>query len=436
MTVLRRMGSGHEVTRHVLENGLVVLLKEVHSAPLISFWVFYRVGSRNEQTGQTGVSHWVEHMMFKGTPRYPAGVLDREIDRNGGIWNAQTSFDYTAYYETLPADRIDLAIEAEADRMVNALFDPEETESERTVIISERQGSENSPMFWLNEEVQGMAFRVHPYHHTIIGDMADLETMTRDDLYHHYRRYYAPNNAIVVVVGAFASAEMLEKVKAVYGGIHPGDAPPPVVRKEPPQMGERRVNVERPGSTAFIEVMYRAPAVSNPDWFAFAALDSILGGPSGPGGGNIDNKTSRLYRGVVETGIAASASGHLYMTSDPFGYTITLAVNDDRTLEEAEAALDAVLDGLKTNPITQKELDKAKKQAKAAFAYATEGVTGQAYWLGYAEMLDSYTLFTDFVSRLEAVTLEQVQQVAEQYLRPSQRTLGRFIPQMENEAHA
>ncbi|MBZ0310010.1 MAG: insulinase family protein, partial [Anaerolineae bacterium] len=201
------MSSGHEVTRHVLENGLVVLLKELHSAPLISFWVFYRVGSRNEQTGQTGISHWVEHMMFKGTPRYPAGVLDREIDRNGGIWNAQTSFDYTAYYETLPADRIDLAIEAEADRMVNAVFDPEEVDSERTVIISERQGSENSPMFWLNEEVQGMAFRVHPYHHTIIGDMADLETMTRDNLYQHYRRYYAPNNAIVVVVGAFNSTD-------------------------------------------------------------------------------------------------------------------------------------------------------------------------------------------------------------------------------------
>ncbi len=430
------MSSGHEVTRHVLDNGLVVLLKELHSAPLISFWVFYRVGSRNEQTGHTGISHWVEHMMFKGTPRYPAGVLDREIDRNGGIWNAQTSFDYTAYYETLPADRIDLAIEAEADRMVNAVFDPEEVDSERTVIISERQGSENSPMFWLNEEVQGMAFRVHPYHHTIIGDMADLETMTRDDLYHHYRRYYAPNNAIVVVVGAFDSADMLEKIKAVYGSIHPGDTPPSVTRKEPPQMGERRVNVERPGSTAFLEVMYRAPAVSDPEWFAFAALDSILGGPSGPGGGNIDNKTSRLYRGLVETGIAASASGHLYMTQDPFGYTITLAVNDDRTLEEAEAALDAVIDGLKTTPITQKELDKAKKQARAAFAYATEGVTGQAYWLGYAEMLDSYTLFTDFVSRLEAVTLEQVQQAAEKYLRPSQRTVGRFIPQIEEADYA
>lgn len=420
-----------EVTRHTLDNGLVVLLKEVHSAPLISFWVFYRVGSRNEQTGQTGISHWVEHMMFKGTPMYPAGVLDREIDRNGGVWNAQTSFDYTAYYETLPADRIDLALQAEADRMVNSVFDPEETESERTVIISERQGSENSPMFWLNEEVQGAAFRVHPYHHTIIGDMVDLETMTRDDLYHHYKHYYTPNNAIVVAVGAFNSTEMLEKINAVYGAISPGDEPAPVTRKEPPQMGERRVNVERPGNTAFLQVMYRAPAVSDPEWFAFTALDSILGGPSGPGGGNIDNKTSRLYRGLVETGIAASAGGHLYMTKDPFGYTITLAVNDDKTLDEAEAALNAVLADLKATPITQAELDKAKKQARAAFAYATEGVTGQAYWLGYCEMLDSYTLFTDFVSRLEAVTLEQVQQVAEKYLKLSQRTVGRFIPQME-----
>lgn len=421
--------SNQEVSRHVLDNGAVVLLKELHSAPLISFWVFYRVGSRNEPTGQTGISHWVEHMMFKGTPQYPAGVLDREIDRNGGIWNAQTSFDYTAYYETLPADRIDLAIQAEADRMVNAIFDTAETESERTVIISERQGSENSPMFWLNEEVQGAAFRVHPYHHTIIGDMADLESMSRDDLYNHYKRYYSPNNAIIVAVGAFDSAEMLKKIEQVYGELPRGSEPPPVTRKEPSQMGERRVNVERPGNTAFLEVMYRAPAVSDAEWFAFAALDSILGGPSGPGGGNIDNKTSRLYRGLVETGIAASASGHLYMTKDPFGYTITLAVNDDKTLEEAESALDAVLADIKTHPLTQKELDKAKKQAKAAFAYATEGVTGQAYWLGYAEMLDSYTLFTDFVSRLEAVTLEEVQAVAEKYLKPSQRTVGRFIPQ-------
>ncbi|MEP7292145.1 MAG: pitrilysin family protein, partial [Chloroflexota bacterium] len=170
------------VTRHVLSNGMVVLLKEVHSAPIVSWWVMYRIGSRNERTGTTGISHWVEHMMFKGTEQFPPGYLDKAIDRVGGSWNAQTFLDYTAYYETLPASEIDLALRLEADRMTNAQFDPEEVESERTVIISERQGAENSPMFWLGEEMQAAAFRVHGYHHEIIGDMTDLHTMTRDDL--------------------------------------------------------------------------------------------------------------------------------------------------------------------------------------------------------------------------------------------------------------
>ena len=422
-----------DVKRHVLDNGLVVLLKEVHSAPLISWWVFYRVGSRNEHTGQTGISHWVEHMMFKGTEKYPAGVLDKEIERNGGMWNAQTSFDYTAYFETLPADRIDLAIEAEADRMVNAQFDPEETESERTVIISERQGSENSPMFWLNEEVQAMTFRVHPYHHTIIGDMVDLETMSHDDLFNHYRRYYAPGNAIAVAVGDFDSAEMLAKIEKHYGSLQPGAELAPVHRTEPDQMGERRVNVERPGTIQFLEIMYRAPGVLDDDWFKLAALDSILGGPSGPGGGNIDNKTSRLYKHLMETGIAADVSGHLYMTKDPFAYAITVVVRNDRTLDDAETALDNLIEGLQENPITQAELDKAKKQARAAYVYATESVTGQARWLGYAEMLGDHTLFTNFVDKLEAVTLEDVLDVAQRYLIRSRRTVGRFIPTMMEE---
>ncbi|NJL92646.1 MAG: insulinase family protein [Anaerolineae bacterium] len=418
----------HDVTRHVLDNGLVVLLKEVHSAPIISWRVFYRVGSRNEQTGQTGISHWVEHMMFKGTPRFPAGELDKEIERNGGTWNAQTSFDYTAYFETLPADRIQLALEIEADRMVNAIFDAEETESERTVIISERQGSENSPFFWLSEEVQAMAFRVHPYHHTIIGDMADLHTITQADLYNHYRRHYVPNNAIAVAVGDFDSAQMLDQINAHYGQIPAGASAAPVLREEPPQTGERRVDVRRPGSVPILEVLYRAPAVSHPDWFKLAALDSILGGPSGPGGGNIDNKTSRLYRGLIETGVAAAAYGNLEMTKDPFGYGLVVVVREGSSLEAAEAALDRVLEELQTRPITQAELDKAKKQARAAFAYATEGASGQAHWLGFAEMLDHYTLFTEFVQRLEAVTLEDVQAVAAQYFDPTQRTVGRFIP--------
>ncbi len=426
----------HDVSRHVLDNGMVVLLKESHSAPLISWWVFYRVGSRNEYTGQTGISHWVEHMMFKGTEKFAAGYLDKEIERNGGVWNAQTSFDYTAYFETLPADRITLALEAEADRMMNATFQADEVESERTVIISERQGAENNPLFWLGEEVQAAAFRVHPYHHMIIGDMADLESMTRDNLYTHYKHFYVPNNAIVVAVGDFDSAEMLAEIERVYGGLPRGDVPAEAVRTEPEQSGERRVDVERPGSTQFLELLYRAPAVMDKDWFAFAALDSVLGGPSGPGGGNIDHKTSRLYQGLVESGLAVEIASQLYMNKDPFGYNITVVVRDDRTLDEAQAALDALLDDLRDNSITQAELDKAKKQARAAFAYATENATGQARWLGYAEMLGDYRLFTDFVPRLEAVTLDDVNRVARHYLRRNQRTVGRFIPQQDEVQHA
>jgi zinc protease len=395
------------------------------------------VGSKDESTGQTGISHWVEHMMFKETPAFPAGVLDKEIDRLGGVWNAQTSYDYTAYYETLPAEKIELALRAEADRMMNAVFDPKEVDSERTVIISERQGSENSPMFWLGEAIQAAAFQVHPYRHSIIGDMADLETMTRDDLYGHYKRFYNPGNAIAVAVGDFDSAAMLAQIQAQYGHLAAQPEPRRLHRPEPEPTGQRRIDVERPGSTAFLEVLYRTPSATHEDWFTLAALDSILGGPSGPGGGNIDNKTSRLYKALVETGIAMDVGGYLSMSKDPFAYSVTVVVNSDRTLEEAEEALDDLIEAVKTDqPITQAELDKAKKQARAAFAYATENVTGQARWLGYAEMLGDYTLFTNYVQKLEAVTLEQVQSAAQRYLIPSRRTVGRFIPQVEEIDHA
>lgn len=418
-----------KVTRHVLDNGLVVLLKEVHSAPVISWWVLYRVGSRNERTGTTGVSHWVEHMLFKGTDEFPAGYLDKAIDREGGSWNAQTFFDYTAYYETLPADKIDLALRAEADRMVNAKFDVEEVESERTVIISERQGSENSPMFWLGEEMQAAAFRVHGYHHEIIGDMTDLHTMTRDDLYNHYRGHYMPNNAIAVAVGDFDTATMLARITELYGAIPAGDAPTLFVRPEPPQQGERRVTVERPGTTAFLEVSYKAPAATDPDWFKLAIVNSILCGPDGLGGGSIDNKTSRLYKALVETELAASVDGGLTPTIDPFVYSISATVLDGRTPEEVEAALDEQIARLVAGDITEQELARAKKQARALFAYGTERVTSQAFWLAFAENFASYTWFEDYLSNLEAVTLEDVHEAAAKYLRPQSRIVGYFSPQ-------
>ncbi|HKJ26907.1 MAG TPA: pitrilysin family protein, partial [Anaerolineales bacterium] len=201
-----------EITKVKLENGLTVLLKEIHTAPLVSAWIWYRVGSRNEIPGITGASHWVEHMMFKGTPAYPAGTLDKAISRLGGYWNAMTYVDWTTYFATMPAHTIDLILKVEADRMTNSLFNPHDVESERTVIISERQGNENNPTFLLSEEVQAAAYRVHPYHHQVIGDMADLHSMSREMLYQHYRSYYQPGNAVLTMAGAFESEKMLARI--------------------------------------------------------------------------------------------------------------------------------------------------------------------------------------------------------------------------------
>jgi zinc protease len=418
----------NRVTKHVLDNGLTVLLKEMHTAPVVSWWVLYRVGSRNEQTGQTGISHWVEHMMFKGTEAFPAGTLDRTIDREGGVWNARTSFDYTAYFETIPANRIDLALQVEADRMINALFDPDEVEAERTVIIAERQGSENAPTFWLSEEVRGAAFRVHPYHHEILGDMADLHTITRDDLYRHYRTYYVPNNAIAVAVGDFDTPEMLARVDALYGSMTPGPTPPPVTRAEPPQQGERTVRVEREGNASYVYLAYRAPEATHPDWFKLALLDSVLAGASAPGGGSTGNKTSRLYKALVETELATGVSGGLYPSIDPYLFNLVATVRDGRTPGEVQAALDAEIERLAAEMITQAELGKAKKQAKALFAYGTESVTGQAFWLAFSENFSSYTWYEDYLAHLEAVTLEDVHEAARHYLRRSQRTVGWLTP--------
>ena len=177
-----------------LPNGLTIILKEMHAAPVTSFCVWYRVGSRNERLGITGVSHWLEHMMFKGTPSFGEVEMDRLVSREGGVRNAFTWIDFTAYYETMPSDKIDLAIEMETDRMVNTVFTAKQVESERAVIINERQGSENSPLFRLFEDIQAAAFKVHPYGHEVIGHMADLQRITWDDLVGHYKQFYAPNS--------------------------------------------------------------------------------------------------------------------------------------------------------------------------------------------------------------------------------------------------
>ncbi|MCH7663388.1 MAG: insulinase family protein, partial [Chloroflexi bacterium] len=395
-----------------------------------SHWMWYRVGSRDELPGNTGISHWVEHMQFKGTPNFPGGELDKDISRDGGVWNAMTYMDWTTYLETMPADKIDLAMRLEADRLQHSEFDAEEVASERTVIISERQGSENSPMFRLGEEMQAAAFRVHAYHHEVIGDMVDLESMQRDDLYNYYRDYYAPNNAVLTIAGDFKTEEMLARVRELYADIPAGEEPPRRARPEPKQNGERRVTVEGPGETIFVTASYHAPKATDDDFFPMTVLDSLLTGPSSINlfGGGISNKTSRLYRALVETELAVGVGGGMQATIDPFLYDITITVHPERNADEVIAALDAEIKKALESPPKAAELIRAVKQARALFAYGSESITNQAFWLGFVEMFADYGWFESYLDNLAAVTPEDVHRVANTYLRPQNRILGIYLP--------
>ncbi|MEP0806516.1 MAG: insulinase family protein [Chloroflexota bacterium] len=418
------------LTVTTLSNGLKVFLKEIHTAPIISSWMWYRVGSRDEMQGRTGISHWVEHMQFKGTPQFPANLLDKAISREGGTWNAMTYLDWTAYYETMPADKIDLALRLEADRMVNSQFDDKEVAAERTVIISEREGNENEPLFQLGEAVQQAAFRIHPYHHEVIGDMADLHTMTRDDLYNHYRAFYIPNNAVMAVAGDFNTSSMLARIRELFEPIPAGAEPVRIARPEGEQRGEIRLTVEGPGSTTYLQVCYRFPAASHPDFFPLIVLDSLLAGPSNFNmfSGGISNKTSRLYRALVDKEYAVSVYGGAQATVDPFLYSIILTVHPKRTAEEALAALDREIERLKQEKVTKSEIARAVKQAKAIFAYGSESITNQACWMGYSEMFADYGWFENYLNRLAAVTAKDVWRVANEYFRPQSRVVGTYVP--------
>jgi zinc protease len=420
----------NSLTIKTLSNGLKVLLKEIHTAPIISSWLWYRVGSRDEVPGRTGISHWVEHMQFKGTPQFPANILDKSISREGGTWNAMTYLDWTAYYETMPADKIDLALRLESDRMVNSQFDEKEVASERTVIISEREGNENEPLFNLGEAVQQTAFRIHPYHHEVIGDMADLHTVTRDNLYSHYRSFYVPNNAIMALAGDFDTKTMLARIKELFEPIPAGHEPSRLARNEPSQNGEVRLSVEGPGATSYVQVCYRFPAASHPDFFPLSVLDSLLAGPSNLNmfSGGISNKTSRLYRALVDKEYAVSVHGGAQATIDPFLYSIAMTIHPKRKPEQALAALDKEIHRIKEEKVSKEEIKRAMKQARAIFAYGSENITNQAFWLGYAEMFADYNWFETYLEKLSAVTAKDIQRVANEYFKPQNRIVGTYVP--------
>ncbi len=400
-------------------------------APVASFWIFYRVGSRNELPGTTGLSHWVEHMLFKGTEAYPRGEFDKAISRAGGISNGLTTPDWTTFFETLPSERIDLAIDFESDRMSNAVFDDAETELERTVILSEREGSENSYFYMLNEEVQSAAYHQHSYRYPTIGWKSDLQTITRDDLYDHYRRWYSPRNAVAVAVGSFDTDAMLAKLEQNFGAITINDKEPVQPVPEPEQRAERRIVLRGTEPTGYYLQAFHVPAAMNADFFPLIILDAVLSGAKGMGlfGGSANSRSNRLYRALVDSDLSVGADSSYHPTIDPtlFMFFVTLAPEVEHQV--IEDAIWREIGEIQRNGIRSRELDKAIKQTKAQFAYSCESVTHQAYWLGFSEVVATTQWLDEWLPSLEAVTIEDVQRVAIEYLQPQKQTVGWYVPE-------
>ncbi len=413
-----------------LPNGLQVVLREDHDAPVASFWTWYRVGSRNELPGRTGLSHWVEHMQFKGTPSLVKGQVFRDVSRVGGVLNAFTSHDWTVYFETVLADRLELSLRIEPDRMVNSLFDPAETESERTVILSERQGAENRPTYLLIEELYGAAYRAHPYRHMVIGYEEDLRAISRDDLYDHYRRHYVPNNAVITAVGDFDAHALLGRIEETFGAIPAGAEPPAVLAREPEQTGERRVTLRRPSATDYLYMAYHVPDAGHPDTAALMVLDAVLSGAKGMGfgGGGAMGRSSRLYRALVATGMARSAGSDAGLSVDPglLMFGVTGLPGGDTA--KVETTLDEELVRLTRDLVPDEEFSRVQKQLTAQFVYSASGVSSQAYWLGQMAMLGDYRRADTLLDEMRSVTPADVQRVAQTYLVPDQRTVGWLHP--------
>jgi zinc protease len=423
--------SGIRVAR--LANGLTVILRQMRQAPVVSVWCWYRVGSRDERPGITGLSHWVEHMNFKGTRRIRKEDVTRRVELAGGTWNGYTWLDVTTYYETVQSAALEEMLRLEASRMTECLYSTKEVEHERSVVISELQGGENEPRTFLDKEVTGTALQAHPYRWPTIGYLSDLKAITRDDLYGHYRRYYVPNNAILVVAGDFETAAALRLVRRHFGKIRRGTAPPPVRTIEPAQSGERRLTVRRPSGAVYLDFAFHAPAAGDPDFAALLVADGILaGGPtinlwSGQDGRG-PSKSSRLYRTLIEGNLASHVSTLVVPTRHPYLYRVAVTANEGVDPGRIEQAVTAEIDRLAQGNIETRDLERAKNQFLARHALESESTTDAAHQLGFFETIGSHRLFLDLPRVVRAVAPAAVSDLARARLARDHRTVGVLLP--------
>jgi zinc protease len=407
---------------HLLSNGMKVLLVEVPKAPVATVQVWYKVGSRNEVMGRAGLSHMLEHMMFKGTAKYPKGSFSRLIRKNGGVDNAFTSQDFTAYFENLAADRVELALEMEADRMQGLILDMNELKTEREVVKEERRlRSEDDPQGALVEALFAQAYFSHPYHWPVIGWFGDLDAMTLDDLQRHYDTFYSPNNATLVVVGDIKADQLISTIKHLFEPIPRGPEPKPVATTEAEQKGERRFLLKREAQVPFVMMGYRVPNYPSEDSYALDVLESILS----------RGKSSRLYQSLVYDQKLSLAVGAEYglMQTDPGLFYFYALVSPGQKVETVEDALHKEIKRLQYEPPIEQELQRAKNQVEAARVFEQDSNFRHAMLLGQAESVGAgWRKVDQFLDRIRAVTAKDVQRVARQYLIEDARTVGTLIP--------
>jgi zinc protease len=427
-THVRTVGGIAEYT--LPANGLAVLLLEDHSAPVLTFMVTYRVGSRNEVTGTTGATHLLEHLMFKGSKNFHPGIgkgFDTLMDKVGGINNATTWLDRTNYYENLPSDHLELAVQLEADRMRGLLLREEDRQPEMTVVRNEFERGENDPVEALDKEVNAAAFIAHPYHHSTIGWRSDIEKVSIEKLREFYDTFYWPNNATVTVIGDFPPAQALALIGKYFGAIPRSPRPiPQVYTEEPPQHGPRRVVVKRPGEVGVVQLAFKVPHARHADHAPLEVLAALLG----------EGKTSRLYRALIDANLAISAVASKGYFHDDTLFNVTAMLAPGTAHATAEQTLIAELGKVKREGVAPAEVERAVAKLLANLAYARDGSFAQAGQLNEAIAVGDWTLYVAGPDKIKAVTAADVQRVAQAYLREDRSTTGWFIPQAEGAAGA
>ena len=411
-----------------LDNGLKLVVQEDHRSPVVVSQVWYRAGSIDEVNGKTGVAHVLEHMMFKGTKKIPAGQFSRLIAAAGGKENAFTSADYTTYFQQLEKSQLPLSFKLEADRMANLNLTKGEFDKEIKVVMEERRWrTDDKPQSMVNEAFQGALYRAHPYGRPVIGFMNDLENMTFEDAREWYNDWYAPNNATLVVVGDVNAQEVYKLAQQYFGKLKPKVLPVRKPQLEPAQIGERRVVVKAPAKQAYLLMGYHVPALKDAatDWEPYA-LEVLAGVLSG-------NPAARLNQKLVrETQLAVDVSaGYDLLSRGRLSlFALDGTPSEGKTVAELEAALLQQIEEIKTSGVTTEELDRVKAGVIAAEVYQRDSMFYQAMQIGTVETIGfSWKILDDYPNKLRAITPEQVQAVAKKYLLQDNLTIATLDPQ-------